>query len=240
MDSEVRVRGFTSRSAPSNVTVAAGPVTGTVPSTGSRGMAYGLMLRCVTIAENQLNRCTTSSGRHAATVATSTAATSARLPMPHLLGTGALEQRFHAGCRSRGRRDEDPELVVGEAGVVGDAALVPGGEEHIEGNAEQRGERSKQDRHLEHDDDVRRDRSDRLAPDLDGPVVRHIQRDPRPDRASRDAGDQRVHSHRTHRLGERVLELVARDRKSTRLNSSHGYISYAVFCLKKKTTSNNV
>src|SRR2546429_6890393 len=25
------------------------------------------------------------------------------------------------------------------------------------------------------------------------------------------------------------------DRKSTRLNSSHGYISYAVFCLKKKT-----
>src|SRR2546422_7265824 len=28
------------------------------------------------------------------------------------------------------------------------------------------------------------------------------------------------------------LELL--DRKSTRLNSSHGYISYAVFCLKKK------
>src|SRR5687768_17803059 len=27
----------------------------------------------------------------------------------------------------------------------------------------------------------------------------------------------------------------ARDRKSTRLNSSHGYISYAVFCLKKKS-----
>src|SRR5687768_18270976 len=27
---------------------------------------------------------------------------------------------------------------------------------------------------------------------------------------------------------------VDQDRKSTRLNSSHGYISYAVFCLKKK------
>src|SRR5687768_18096109 len=27
------------------------------------------------------------------------------------------------------------------------------------------------------------------------------------------------------------------DRKSTRLNSSHGYISYAVFCLKKKTNN---
>src|SRR2546422_1683175 len=29
------------------------------------------------------------------------------------------------------------------------------------------------------------------------------------------------------------------DRKSTRLNSSHGYISYAVFCLKKKKTENS-
>src|SRR2546422_2788016 len=29
-------------------------------------------------------------------------------------------------------------------------------------------------------------------------------------------------------------EIAAGDRKSTRLNSSHGYISYAVFCLKKK------
>src|SRR2546429_2853015 len=30
--------------------------------------------------------------------------------------------------------------------------------------------------------------------------------------------------------------LIGADRKSTRLNSSHGYISYAVFCLKKKQT----
>src|SRR2546430_11327187 len=36
-------------------------------------------------------------------------------------------------------------------------------------------------------------------------------------------------------LGEERLERVrARDRKSTRLNSSHSQISYAVFCLKKK------
>src|SRR2546429_7243078 len=35
-----------------------------------------------------------------------------------------------------------------------------------------------------------------------------------------------------------VLPAVAsKDRKSTRLNSSHGYISYAVFCLKKKKTT---
>src|SRR5687768_18060921 len=37
------------------------------------------------------------------------------------------------------------------------------------------------------------------------------------------------------RVGNRGLERIALDRKSTRLNSSHGYISYAVFCLKKKT-----
>src|SRR5256884_4336102 len=32
---------------------------------------------------------------------------------------------------------------------------------------------------------------------------------------------------------------TVRDRKSTRLNSSHGYISYAVFCLKKKNSTYN-
>src|SRR2546429_4495909 len=32
------------------------------------------------------------------------------------------------------------------------------------------------------------------------------------------------------------VQAAAADRKSTRLNSSHGYISYAVFCLKKKKT----
>src|SRR2546429_2281596 len=36
---------------------------------------------------------------------------------------------------------------------------------------------------------------------------------------------------RGHGIGELFGE---QDRKSTRLNSSHGYISYAVFCLKKK------
>src|SRR2546429_7228524 len=33
--------------------------------------------------------------------------------------------------------------------------------------------------------------------------------------------------------------FAAEDRKSTRLNSSHGYISYAVFCLKKKKKKEN-
>src|SRR2546422_7055441 len=34
--------------------------------------------------------------------------------------------------------------------------------------------------------------------------------------------------------GQGIALDPAGDRKSTRLNSSHGYISYAVFCLKKK------
>src|SRR5687768_17862445 len=34
--------------------------------------------------------------------------------------------------------------------------------------------------------------------------------------------------------GKEPRQHGRRDRKSTRLNSSHGYISYAVFCLKKK------
>src|SRR2546422_8398567 len=39
-----------------------------------------------------------------------------------------------------------------------------------------------------------------------------------------------------HRRLRRAPHFLLRraDRKSTRLNSSHGYISYAVFCLKKK------
>src|SRR5205809_1985625 len=36
------------------------------------------------------------------------------------------------------------------------------------------------------------------------------------------------------RDGDRAV--AGRDRKSTRLNSSHGYTSYAVFCLKTKST----
>src|SRR2546427_9232024 len=47
------------------------------------------------------------------------------------------------------------------------------------------------------------------------PVVRPVD----PDVAARTAGDS----------------FEIRDRKSTRLNSSHSQISYAVFCLKKKT-----
>src|SRR2546429_6535122 len=37
-------------------------------------------------------------------------------------------------------------------------------------------------------------------------------------------------------LGYRQALGAEKDRKSTRLNSSHGYISYAVFCLKKNNS----
>src|SRR5438552_13236570 len=39
------------------------------------------------------------------------------------------------------------------------------------------------------------------------------------------------------RRPEEIERIRAQDRKSTRLNSSHQIISYAVFCLKKKITS---
>src|SRR5687768_18229844 len=43
-----------------------------------------------------------------------------------------------------------------------------------------------------------------------------------------------------HLFGGAAGEGDRQDRKSTRLNSSHGYISYAVFCLKKKTININL
>src|SRR2546429_6502174 len=38
----------------------------------------------------------------------------------------------------------------------------------------------------------------------------------------------------TRKVALRTAMVLGQDRKSTRLNSSHGYISYAVFCLKHK------
>src|SRR5947207_12552028 len=47
------------------------------------------------------------------------------------------------------------------------------------------------------------------------------------------AGESRVNG-KQHGRGHEVVVQTLRDRKSTRLNSSHTVISYAVFCLKKK------
>src|SRR2546422_3498671 len=51
--------------------------------------------------------------------------------------------------------------------------------------------------------------------------------------------DQRILRVRLSKNGETRHIPLNRDRKSTRLNSSHGYISYAVFCLKKKKNNND-
>src|SRR2546430_6117301 len=54
-------------------------------------------------------------------------------------------------------------------------------------------------------------------------------------RESFRCGERRVRL--VHRQEEDALPEVDADRKSTRLNSSHSQISYAVFCLKKKKTT---
>src|SRR6266481_8409634 len=46
-----------------------------------------------------------------------------------------------------------------------------------------------------------------------------------------------IHFARLHEFEDLHRLRGLRDRKSTRLNSSHSSISYAVFCLKKKNTS---
>src|SRR2546422_2256074 len=53
-------------------------------------------------------------------------------------------------------------------------------------------------------------------------------------RASRQGRTRRVPRVRDGLEPRPRRPATDRDRKSTRLNSSHGYISYAVFCLKKK------
>src|SRR2546422_4256119 len=53
------------------------------------------------------------------------------------------------------------------------------------------------------------------------------------DDAAPHIGERQPSQERRDPLGARGPSTF-QDRKSTRLNSSHGYISYAVFCLKKK------
>src|SRR3712207_7151568 len=55
-----------------------------------------------------------------------------------------------------------------------------------------------------------------------------------PRRAAELRRQLRPESRMVHRQGKPGPPARGRDRKSTRLNSSHANISYAVFCLKKK------
>src|SRR2546427_692335 len=70
----------------------------------------------------------------------------------------------------------------------------------------------------------------------------HLERSPGPGRIAMP--DSFVHAHASHceacactkESGIAIRPGPGLDRKSTRLNSSHSQISYAVFCLKKKKT----
>src|SRR5207245_10601646 len=78
---------------------------------------------------------------------------------------------------------------------------------------------------------------------LDGEVVvvgvRRLEIGPPADDGQRGREQRRTARHRAQRVGQRDgrRRVQLQDRKSTRLNSSHGGISYAVFCLKKKQRS---
>src|SRR2546422_2995662 len=68
------------------------------------------------------------------------------------------------------------------------------------------------------------------SPDLAQPLVLHPGRLEARQHARAVAGQCRAVGRHQHE----------QDRKSTRLNSSHGYISYAVFCLKKKKKKDDI
>src|SRR5438034_2129495 len=58
--------------------------------------------------------------------------------------------------------------------------------------------------------------------------------EPAEEAAAEPASQKLVNKQTVENIGQRIRQL---DRKSTRLNSSHTVISYAVFCLKKKKKS---
>src|SRR5256884_1209782 len=71
----------------------------------------------------------------------------------------------------------------------------------------------------------------RLAQVVAGRVAERVARQVEVQRGPEPLRTQIIPQHAEH---QRALGIDVVDRKSTRLNSSHGYISYAVFCLKKK------
>src|SRR2546428_6823990 len=127
---------------------------------------------------NQPMRCTTSSGlQPIAASATRAARTASGLRTADLLRPSAAEQGLDLTGAGRLGRHENAELVVREAWIVGDRAEPPGGEQRVEGDAENRRERAEQDRHLEHDYDVRRERPPRVIPRAQRANAPHLEPD---------------------------------------------------------------
>src|SRR5688572_31362446 len=77
-------------------------------------------------------------------------------------------------------------------------------------------------------------KSDNSALVLDA-IKREIERIGRATEALKDESDPKQKEEREKRdlVAQEEMAFWAKDRKSTRLNSSHSQISYAVFCLKK-------
>src|SRR3712207_7895881 len=74
--------------------------------------------------------------------------------------------------------------------------------------------------------------------ELEGPGVAGLRRHLRPRGLDADRHPVRRRARLHHAAGVVLGAARAGDRKSTRLNSSHANISYAVFCLKKKNVPN--
>src|SRR3712207_7289000 len=73
-----------------------------------------------------------------------------------------------------------------------------------------------------------------------GPPSRYPQEPRPPGRVARFLRQRGAAAPAGRRPVRRRRGAVARDRKSTRLNSSHANISYAVFCLKKKNNNHDL
>src|SRR5207249_7886050 len=135
-----------------------------------------------------------------------------------------------------------PMLVLDVLGDVGDGpAVFP-----AEAEALDQAEREEDERRGEADRGVAWNKADEGRPhahtgqrDDEGVLPAHLVAEPaeeeRPQRAYQEADREDRHGAEEGRHRVALLEKLDReDRKSTRLNSSHVSISYAVFCLKKK------
>src|SRR3989475_12739501 len=107
MDSDVRVRAFTRRSAVVREGITSPPLTRTVPGTGGIGRAYGLMLRWWRIVANQPMRGTTSSGLQETAARTAKAARAAGLRTAQLFRPRDAQEGLDLPTPRRLRGGED-------------------------------------------------------------------------------------------------------------------------------------
>src|SRR5262245_66679967 len=105
---------------------------------------------------NQPTLWTTVSGLHAASAATTAITQAPRLATAHLLRPGVPEQLFDRGRLVGTGGDKDPEAIVCEPWIVEDRAHTTSRVQHVQQDAENRGQGAEENRHLEHDDDIGR------------------------------------------------------------------------------------